>query len=101
MTTPNPQITGAPSNALSAPGRFVFGAGAFGYPGMYLQAPPGFQPWNIASAYQVTSWDNETMPSPGFTNPPPANTAILAASVNMTSFTLKVWMPLAAVQPLG
>jgi hypothetical protein len=93
--------TGILASGWAIPGNFVPAALGPIITGCYLQAPQGFQPWNIASSYQVVSWDNETMPSPGFTNPPPANTAVLAATVNMTSYTLKVWMPASQVQPLG
>lgn len=103
MTLAN--ITGVPGSVLAMPGRLVPASiGSIGLPltgGVYLQAPPGFQPWNISSQWQVVSWDTETTASAGYTNPPPSNTSVLAASVNMGNFTLKVWLPSASVQPLG
>ena len=99
------QYTGVPGSVLAMPGRFVPASiGSIGLPlagGMYLQAPQGWQPWNIPEAYQVVSWGTETTYSLGYTNPPPANTAIQFAVVNMGTYTLKVWIPLASVQPLG
>jgi hypothetical protein len=86
---------------MATPSHFVPGTLGPISDGCYLQASPGWQPWNISSMWQVTSWDTETIPSAGYTNPPPSNTSVLAASVNMGAYTLKVWLPTSAVQPLG
>ena len=99
------QYTGVPGSVLAMPGRLVPAAiGSIGPPltgGSYLQVPAGWQPWNIPEAYQVASWGTETTYSLGYSNPPPPNTTILYALVNMTGFTLKVWMPLSSVRPLS
>ena len=46
----NTQYTGVPGSILALPGVFVPGSiGSTGLPlsgGVYLQAPPGYQPWN-------------------------------------------------------
>ncbi len=99
------KITGVIGSLQSMPGSVVPGTTwLVNVPipsGIYLEAPPGWQPWNVASMWQVISWDTEAIPTSGYANPPPPNTPVLAATVNMTSYTLKVWMPLASVTPLA
>ena len=50
------QYTGVPGSVLAMPGRLLPASiGSIGAPltdGAYVQAPQGWQPWNIPEAYQ-------------------------------------------------
>jgi len=77
---------------------------AVGPPGTvftYAPAPPGWQPWDVPSGYQVIRWDSEVYQGGGLGLPPPVNTAIVCAQVDMGAFTLKVWILASEVTPSG
>ena len=70
-------------------------------PTFWLNTQQGWQPWNIASAYQVASWDTETYMGGDRGVTPALNQTVLVATVNMGYATLKVWIDAASVQALG
>ena len=70
-------------------------------PTFWLNTQQGWQPWNIASTYQVASWDTETYMGGARGVTPALNQTVLVATVNMGYTTLKVWIDAASVQALG
>jgi len=80
---------------VSAYADFPYGGGATSggasFQTVYLEAPFGWQPWDIVRVYQVSFWDVETI----------GGVSAMVANCISSSQWQKVWLPLASVEASG